>query len=247
MATPQLEDGYTKIVNPILEQLAKINLSPYETRTIMCIFRKTYGYGKKWDYISLDQFSSFCGLDKRLISRTVKKLVERKLIIRRDDKDRAFYCFNKDFSQWISSSPEISHHLQRCEPSSPEIHTKETITKETLINNISCKMTLEDFEDFWQQYPRKINKKTARKKFLTIPRSNKQKILLALEDQKTSSQWQEERYIPHPTTWLNGERWEDEIKPEQNRIHSGIIQPLTKEAYEATLNTQNTTRPTQKV
>ena len=32
----------------------------------------------------------------------------------------------------------------------------------------------------------------------------------AITAQKKSAQWQEQRYIPHPATWLNGHRWEDE-------------------------------------
>ena len=47
MANPQLEDGYTKIANEILEALAGINLSPYEGRALFFLIRKTYGWKKK--------------------------------------------------------------------------------------------------------------------------------------------------------------------------------------------------------
>lgn len=38
------------------------------------------------------------------------------------------------------------------------------------------------------------------------------KIMSAVQKQKESEDWQKEngKYIPHPTTWLNGERWLDE-------------------------------------
>ncbi len=37
-------------------------------------------------------------------------------------------------------------------------------------------------------------------------------MLAALGDQLRSEQWRKDggRYIPHPTTWLNQTRWEDE-------------------------------------
>lgn len=37
-------------------------------------------------------------------------------------------------------------------------------------------------------------------------------MLVALARQRNSDDWQRDdgRYIPHPTTWLNGRRWEDE-------------------------------------
>ena len=40
-------------------------------------------------------------------------------------------------------------------------------------------------------------------------------VLAALERQKCSDRWQRDggQYIPDPTTWLNGRRWEDELFP----------------------------------
>ena len=49
MASPQIEDGYTKIANELLEAISKVNLSSYEFRVIMAIIRKTYGFNKKSD------------------------------------------------------------------------------------------------------------------------------------------------------------------------------------------------------
>ena len=38
-------------------------------------------------------------------------------------------------------------------------------------------------------------------------------LLTAIEKQKESAQWSKDngQFIPHPTTWLNGRRWEDEV------------------------------------
>lgn len=73
------------------------------------------------------------------------------------------------------------------------------------------------FDRFWAAYPRKEGKGTARKAWNKIKpgKALVDKILLAVAFAKTSEQWQREngRYIPHPTTWLNGGRWDDELKP----------------------------------
>ena len=39
-------------------------------------------------------------------------------------------------------------------------------------------------------------------------------VLLAVEKQKKSKQWQADQgqYIPHPATWLNQGRWDDELE-----------------------------------
>ena len=39
----------------------------------------------------------------------------------------------------------------------------------------------------------------------------KNKILGAIEQQKQSDQWKDEKFIPHPSKWLNQGRWDDEV------------------------------------
>jgi hypothetical protein len=70
------------------------------------------------------------------------------------------------------------------------------------------------FTEFWSCYPRKISKKNAQVAWSKIKPDDVllQTMLAAIKDQKASPQWT--RYggdsIPHPATWLNGERWNDE-------------------------------------
>jgi len=72
------------------------------------------------------------------------------------------------------------------------------------------------FDQFWQAYPKKIGKGAARKSFAKINPAEQLllRMLSALEQQKKSEQWQKERgrFIPNPSTWLNQERWDDELK-----------------------------------
>lgn len=72
------------------------------------------------------------------------------------------------------------------------------------------------FSMFWESYPRHENKPAAKKAFERLkPDEDLLQIMLtAIERQKGSAQWQEDggHYIPHPATWLNGRRWEDELQ-----------------------------------
>ena len=141
MASPQLDNGYTPIANEIVEALMRINLSGYESRVLWFIFRKTYGFKKKTDWIALSQFSKAIGLDRRLIHRAIKKLSSKKMIvIQKDDGVRVRYGFQKDYTKWKLSSKKMTV-IQRDDElsskemtrvSSKEIPTKETITKETI-------------------------------------------------------------------------------------------------------------------
>ena len=72
----------------------------------------------------------------------------------------------------------------------------------------------DDFDKFWAAYPKKVGKQSARKAFDKVKVPVKT-LVTAVERQKCSSQWSTDggQYIPHPTTWLNQGRWEDEADP----------------------------------
>jgi phage replication O-like protein O len=97
MASPQLENGYTMVANEILEALAKIKLSPNESRILWLIIRKTYGWHKKTDWISLSQIVEGTGIAKPNVCRTLKSLTSRNIIVR---PDRKYVGFQKDYTKW---------------------------------------------------------------------------------------------------------------------------------------------------
>ena len=72
----------------------------------------------------------------------------------------------------------------------------------------------ESFEIFWKEYPRKIAKQNALKAWLKLnPDSALAGVILdAVRRQKNNPGWLKDggQFIPHPATWLNGRRWEDE-------------------------------------
>jgi len=79
----------------------------------------------------------------------------------------------------------------------------------------------EMFDEFWKIYPKKKDKKRAKEKFKKIP---PEKILIILDKLKQQieheSQWKDKKYIPEPSTYLNQERWEDEITPTEKTIEN---------------------------
>jgi len=80
-----------------------------------------------------------------------------------------------------------------------------------------------DFLAFWAEYPRKVGKKKARTAFLRLGRSLLPEILDCLGRHKASKDWTKDdgEYIPHPTTWINGERWTDEVREDPRARKSG--------------------------
>jgi hypothetical protein len=78
------------------------------------------------------------------------------------------------------------------------------------------KSVLDNFKIFWTAYPahRREKKVRALSAFARInPKPELfKKMLEALEAFKKSEQWNKDNgtYIPHPSSWLNARRWEDE-------------------------------------
>lgn len=70
------------------------------------------------------------------------------------------------------------------------------------------------FDRFWGAYPRKEKKLDARAAFarLGVTEEVLARMLAAVARQAAAEEWRKDRgrFIPHPTTWLNGRRWEDE-------------------------------------
>lgn len=71
------------------------------------------------------------------------------------------------------------------------------------------------FEKFWQAYPRKESKPKAAESFgrLQPTEALLAKIIGSIEQRRLSHDWTKDggKYIPHPSTFLNQRRWEDEV------------------------------------
>ena len=97
---------------------------------------------------------------------------------------------------------------------------KDSIGKD--INTISCNENSEIevldqkemwFESFWEIYPKHQDKKKAKQKFLKLCTTEKEYKAIMDGLRNVLPVWakKDTKYIPMPTTWLNGERWNDEV------------------------------------
>jgi phage replication O-like protein O len=139
--------NYCMIKNSLVEALSKIRLSGYETSILFAIIRKTYGFmlgdgeRKTSDWISLSQLNNMTGIAESHISRTLKILVDRKIITKRGKN----IGINKDTYLWENLPKGVNTHnkaeltkrgvelTKRGNENLPKGGgTKETITKETI-------------------------------------------------------------------------------------------------------------------
>lgn len=69
------------------------------------------------------------------------------------------------------------------------------------------------FNKFWDMYPRKVQRPLAWNAWqcLDVDSTLYDAIYRAVEKYKKTKQWQDKNYIPYPATFLQDERWKDEI------------------------------------
>ena len=74
--------------------------------------------------------------------------------------------------------------------------------------------TDDSFAAFWSCYPRRVAKKAAERAWakLNPDAALVEQIMAGLRAQLPQMCAKEPQFIPHPATWLRGERWQDEIE-----------------------------------
>lgn len=146
MASPQTENGYTKIANELYDAILKWKFSGYEYRILIFIIRKTYGWDKKEDWIALSQFQEATGIQISHICRTLNLLEKQNIITKGGSKYKPKYGVQKDYDKWVGLPKGArSHHKGGSakggnatrlkgvieDPKRGQIQ-KKTITKETI-------------------------------------------------------------------------------------------------------------------
>lgn len=237
MSNPQAENGHTDIANEIMDALARIRIPGEAMQVLLAILRKTYGWHKKDDAISLSQFVEATRMRKSSICKAISKLRSMKLIITKKGNNKyTTYCFNKNYDTWKSlPKKEIfpkkeTNITQKGNKSLPKSrHTKESITKETITKEKRQYMVEPSFDRFWEIYPKKVGKAPCFKKWCHAVKDDEQgnKIVIALQNQiRLKYISDDKKYCPNPLTWLNQERWTDEIKEEMKCDTCGTISLL---------------------
>ena len=88
------------------------------------------------------------------------------------------------------------------------LRAEEEATKEKYITKTM-------FDDFWELYLKKVDKGKALTAWNKIvsrknDRPTWREVKKAIIYQKKTERWQDRKFIPHPTTWLNQNRWLDD-------------------------------------
>ncbi|ASC26563.1 replication protein [Klebsiella pneumoniae] len=93
-----LDDGFTRIANELLEAVMRAGLSQHQLLVFMAVMRKTYGFNKKADWVSNEQISMLTGILPHKCSAAKSALVKRGILT----QTGRVIGINKAVSEWSS-------------------------------------------------------------------------------------------------------------------------------------------------
>lgn len=115
MASPQIENGYTKLANELLEALARFNFSARQYSIILAVIRKTYGWidpatgnQKKLDRISITQLCDLTGISRGNVSNAVNELIAMRVFLKREHRGVYLIGIQKNYSKWKKAKNKLS-------------------------------------------------------------------------------------------------------------------------------------------
>jgi len=171
---------------------------------------KHFHEGRYWTYNSMRAFEElFAYLSQKQIRTALEKLIECDLILvgnfNKAGYDRTkWYCptGQMDLPKKANGTAQKGEPIPDSKPNSkPDTNTS---SKDDEVNYY--------FDQLWEMYPRKVGKGQARKAYVAASKKiDFFDLLPKLEAYVATLDGKDKQYMPHLATWLNGERWADEV------------------------------------
>jgi len=96
MASPQIENGHTKIANELYEASFRVRIPIYDYIVWHCILRNTYGYREKEKWVSLSKIARMTGITISNVARSKRNLLQNNMITVKDCN----VGIQKDYTKW---------------------------------------------------------------------------------------------------------------------------------------------------
>lgn len=106
MSLPQTEDGFTRLANELLDAIIRFDFTKRQYAVLLAVVRKTYGYNKKADALSIYQISVMTGIDRAHISKAVAELHAMNVLTKAENGRVAHgqivpeISINKNYKTW---------------------------------------------------------------------------------------------------------------------------------------------------
>ena len=216
----EIKSGFTKIDNDLFEAILRYPFTKRELNIVLAVIRKTTGFNKRMDDLSLSQLGKMTGINESNISRTIRDLSINKVLLKQQGKYATNIGINSKYQEWRL----LPNQQGGCRNNNTAIAKttikglpKQQIQKKPPKDNIKTKEH-SSFDSWYSSYPLKKSRGAAEKVFIKINPDEKllSKMIEAIEKQKVHHSKLRDLNIfapewKYPATWLNSECWLDEI------------------------------------
>jgi len=139
---PQIEDGYTRIANELLEAMMAAKFTARQWKVILSIVRKTYGYNKREDDLSASQIGALCEMHRVHATETLNQLARMNVISKRIGVHGCIVSIQKNYALWIDDPADKSAEKRKVNKVSGNHYTyrvTHSLTGEFYTGVRSCK------------------------------------------------------------------------------------------------------------
>ncbi len=222
MSSPLTENGHVRIANELFDAILAFGFSKRQLTVLLAVLRKTYGYGKKTDDMTVQQLADLTSIPRQHVSTTLSELHTINAVLKQDGKYGYVLGINKNYRGWRPSQNGTCPKTGRRPSQNGTLTVPKRDTQKTLSKDTINRHTLNGaFSRFWDAYPKKRSKGQAEKAWLKLKPSPDlaEQICQAVDRAKTQADWRKAngQYVPYPATWLNAKGWEDEM-PDDNVV-----------------------------
>lgn len=221
------EANYTQIKNSWMRDP---NLSMKAKGLLVYFMTHEVGY-----VITLNQIEREMADGKSAIRSAISELVSNGyLLVERTTQNNGWngglaYILSEPAKTSMSENPTLEN------PTLENRITKEQnlIKNKKELRNIDHQTSFEvDFDHFWNLYPRKVGKETARVAWAkALEKASVDEVVAGVFRFANDPNLPDKVFIPHPATWLNQGRWDDEPYPVRP-LSAEKLSQLQQEAIE---------------
>ena len=168
--------------------------------------------------ISQESLGRDNGVGRDAIRTLINELLEAGYLMRSEERERGDKGYLGGYT-YTTQDPTQEN------PTQDNPLLKKTITKNKMIKNNERIYSESDFESFWENYPKKVDKGAAIRAFRKAIRNLDPALVIdGAKAYAEDPNLPEKQFIKNPATWLNAEAWNNGPLPKRTKTDSKALE-----------------------
>jgi len=168
--------------------------------------------------ISQESLGRDNGVGRDAIRTLINELLEAGYLMRSEERERGDRGYLGGYT-YTTQDPTQEN------PTQDNPLLKKTITKNKILKNNERIYSESDFESFWENYPKKVDKGAAIRAFRkAIKNLDPALVIDGAKAYAKDPNLPEKQFIKNPATWLNAEAWNNGPLPKRKKTDSKALE-----------------------